>query len=417
MANHSATASSARETPGREAIRIAAEIAAALDYAHRRGVIHRDIKPENILLSEGVVLVADFGIALAVAHTGGPRLTGTGFMVGTPDYMSPEQAAGEPNLDARTDIYSLGTVLHEMLTGAPPYAGASVQEAVSRRFTERVPPVSRSRPEVPATIERVLLEALARNPAERFATAAEFREALRRAAERPSQRRAPWLVAVGVVAIAGAAFVLSRSGGSARSSQEAGTLASALARKLSPLTARAELEEWPAWSPDGRQLVYTVEMEGYRKLFVRDVRDGTERQVTSGKQDDIQPAWSPDGRSIAFVRSNLPRGKLEPTDVLGWYAEGGDIWIVDLSSRRSGRCVERLRPSLVAGRRSHRVRCRLGGAAADLGHRQRRPQSRQISTDSSDAVVHAAPAGRLTGAASSSAPSGRPDRTLRSSTR
>jgi Tol biopolymer transport system component len=380
------------ELPVGEAIRIASEIAAALDHAHRHGVVHRDIKPENILLSEGVVLVADFGIALALAQTGGPRLTGTGFMLGTPDYMSPEQAAGESGLDARTDVYALGTVLHEMLTGRAPYAGAGAAEAVSRRLTEPVPPVSRGRPEVSRTVERVLLKALARDPADRFSTAAEFREALARAAVSPSQRRSPLPIALGVVAIAIVTIVLSRGGREAPAVGEAGTLASALARRLSPLTARAELEEWPAWAPDGRQLVYTAEVEGYKKLFVRDVETGTERQLTTGRQDDIQPAWSPDGRSIAFVRSSLPRGKLEPTDVLGWYAEGGDIWVLDLSSRRERQVVANAFDPAWSPDGT-----RLAFDAAWAGPRRiwvtdsggRNP--RQVSTDSSDAVVHAAP--------------------------
>jgi serine/threonine protein kinase len=134
--------------PVGDAVRIASEIASALDYAHRHGVIHRDIKPENILLHEGRALVADFGIAIA-SGSGEGRLTETGVSLGTPTYMSPEQALGERQLDARTDVYALGALLHEMLTGVPPFTGASAQAIVAKVITERPVPVSKGRGDVP----------------------------------------------------------------------------------------------------------------------------------------------------------------------------------------------------------------------------------------------------------------------------
>src|SRR5216110_3168771 len=126
-----------KQLPIDEAIRIAAAVGGALDYAHRHGVIHRDLKPENILLQEGQPLVADFGIALAVSVAGGERLTQTGLSLGTPQYMSPEQATGERVIDARSDVYSLGAVLYEMLTGEPPHVGATSQAIIARVLTER----------------------------------------------------------------------------------------------------------------------------------------------------------------------------------------------------------------------------------------------------------------------------------------
>ena len=130
-----------RETqlPVAEAVRIAVQIAGALDYAHRHGVIHRDIKPENILLHEGNAMVADFGIALAVEHAGGQRVTQTGLSLGTPRYMSPEQAMGEKAITARSDVYALGVVTYEMLTGEPPFTGSSAQIIVARVLTEEPP--------------------------------------------------------------------------------------------------------------------------------------------------------------------------------------------------------------------------------------------------------------------------------------
>ena len=134
-----------RQLPIPEAVRIAREVASALDYAHRQNVIHRDIKPENILLHDGQAIVADFGIALAVQSAGGARMTQTGPSLGTPQYMSREQAMGERTIDARSDIYALGAVTYEMLTGAPPFTGASVQAIVARVLSSDAEPPSRVR--------------------------------------------------------------------------------------------------------------------------------------------------------------------------------------------------------------------------------------------------------------------------------
>ena len=167
-----------KQLPVEEALRITAEAARALDYAHREGVIHRDVKPENILLTkDGDTLVADFGIARALSTTD-DRLTETGLMVGTPAYMSPEQATGERELDCRTDIYSLGVVLYEMLAGEPPYTGPSAQAVLAKHFTGAVPRVRQARPAVSAAVEQALEKALAPVPADRFQSAAEFARAL-----------------------------------------------------------------------------------------------------------------------------------------------------------------------------------------------------------------------------------------------
>ena len=135
-----------------EAVRLAGEIAAALDYAHRRGVIHRDIKPANVLLQDGGALVADFGIALALKAAGGDRLTETGLSLGTPHYMSPEQASGDRDIDARTDIYALGAVLYEMLSGEPPHTGQTIQAILSRVLTESPRPLTDLRHSVPVPL-------------------------------------------------------------------------------------------------------------------------------------------------------------------------------------------------------------------------------------------------------------------------
>src|SRR5215211_6095377 len=161
-----------------DAIRIAREVASALDYAHRSGVVHRDIKPENILIHEDQALVADFGIALAVSAAGGPRMTQTGLSLGTPAYMAPEQATGERAIDARADIYALGAVLYEMLVGEAPFTGPTVQAIVARVMTESPRPVTGQRRSVPEHVNAAVLRALEKVPADRFHTAAEFSNAL-----------------------------------------------------------------------------------------------------------------------------------------------------------------------------------------------------------------------------------------------
>jgi tRNA A-37 threonylcarbamoyl transferase component Bud32 len=167
-----------QQLPIADAVRLATEVADALQYAHERGVIHRDIKPENILLQGGHALVADFGIALAVQQAGGQRMTQTGLSLGTPQYMSPEQAMGEKATDARTDIYALGAVTYEMLVGEPPFTGPNAQAIVARVLTAPPAPPAATRTSVPAHVEQAVLTALAKLPADRFGSARAFADAL-----------------------------------------------------------------------------------------------------------------------------------------------------------------------------------------------------------------------------------------------
>ncbi|MFN2566415.1 MAG: protein kinase [Gemmatimonadaceae bacterium] len=167
-----------KQLPVDDALRITRGVADALACAHARGIIHRDFKPKNIFLADARALVANLGIAHALSVAAGDALTRSGVMLGTPAYMSPEQAAGEPELDGRSDLYSLACILYELLVGAPPFAGASAQAVIARRWTERAPGVRTVRESVPERVERAILQALARVPADRFRTVAEFREAL-----------------------------------------------------------------------------------------------------------------------------------------------------------------------------------------------------------------------------------------------
>src|SRR5437660_9426038 len=180
-----------QQLPIEEAVRIAREVATALSHAHSHDVVHRDIKPENILLSGGEAVVADFGIARAIVAAGAETLTDTGLAVGTPGYMSPEQATGAEHVDGRSDIYSLGCVLYEMLAGHPPFTGSNAQEILGRHAIDGVPAVRAARNGVPLAVEQTITRSLAKQPADRFATTDEFAEALSRAvAPPPLARRA-----------------------------------------------------------------------------------------------------------------------------------------------------------------------------------------------------------------------------------
>ena len=161
-----------------QALTITKQIGQALDYAHRQGVVHRDIKPENILIQEGHAMLTDFGIALAVKEAGGNRLTETGLSLGTPQYMSPEQATGDRGLDARSDLYSLAAVLYEMLAGEPPLTGPTVQSMIAKLLAEQPIRIRTVRPTVPEAVDVAVAKALSKVPADRYATAGEFVRAL-----------------------------------------------------------------------------------------------------------------------------------------------------------------------------------------------------------------------------------------------
>jgi len=246
-----------KQLPLEDAVRITGEIASALDHAHRHNVLHRDIKPENILLQEGNALVADFGIARAIQTAGGDTLTATGLTVGTPAYMSPEQAAGERQLDGRSDLYSLGCVLYEMLAGQPPFTGPTVESVLHQHLTADPAPVTQLRRTVPESVVQVVGRALAKSPADRYATAAQFGAALdaallvspRIAASRSRRRIVARIVGITAVGL-GVAFLLLRSRWAAGAVvPSASTIA---VMPLVPVAADTALERL------GRELVVTL---------------------------------------------------------------------------------------------------------------------------------------------------------------
>ena len=303
-----------RQLPIPDALRIAREVADALQYAHERGIIHRDIKPENILLQSGHALVADFGIALAVQQAGGQRLTQTGLSLGTPQYMAPEQAMGEKTIDARADVYALGAVTYEMLAGEPPFTGPTAQAIVARVLTTAPAPLKATRSTVPASMEHAVLTAVAKLPADRFASASEFADALQGGGSFTPAVSATQVTGAprarpGLAALATSRAVL----GSALAVATALALWGWLGRATPPpappvrlaLTIpndeRVELSlALPfAISADGRRIVYTALRAGGRSLVSRSL-DELESRPIAGTQGAAVPAISPDGRWLAF---------------------------------------------------------------------------------------------------------------------
>jgi serine/threonine-protein kinase len=289
-----------------ETIKIARQVAAGLECAHHQGIVHRDIKPENILLNGGEAVVTDFGIALALHAAGGERLTYTGLSIGTPEYMSPEQATGDRNVDARTDIYSLGCVVYEMLCGEPPYRGPTAQAVVARLLTERVPDPRSCRDTTPEQTALAVRRALAKVPADRFATAPAFAQALvappLRAGTDPGRltRRRSVTALILVLAAAAAGLWAWSSRSSAVRSPAPG--------RLSLLVSSVGFANQPALSPDGRLLAYVGSHERGTDLFVRLVSGGEPVRVTQDPALEAHPAFSPDGARIAYVRRDSAGG-------------------------------------------------------------------------------------------------------------
>ncbi len=289
-----------------DALRIATEVADALHYAHTQGVVHRDIKPENILLANGRPMVADFGIALAVSAAAGGRMTETGLSLGTPHYMSPEQATAEKEISGRSDIYSLASVLFEMLAGQPPHLGGSAQQIIMKIIAEQPAPVTQYRKSVPPHVAAALGKALEKLPADRFATAAEFGAAL----ANPSFTTATSLYAGGAVprprrallaagwsiAIVASAFA---AWGWLRPAPETAVLRYAMAfpdgQQISSIRGGRI-----ALSPDGSRLVYVGAALGGERLLLRN-RDQLQAAPIPGTEGAANPTFSPDGERVAYV--------------------------------------------------------------------------------------------------------------------
>ena len=368
-----------RRLPVYDALQLVREMADALEYAHRHGVVHRDVKPENVLLQSGHALVADFGIALALERAGGARLTRTGITLGTPSYMAPEQVAGDHPIDARADVYALGAVLHEMLVGEPPFAAGSHQEVVRKMMQEPVIALAARRADVSSSLDAAVRRALARQPDDRFPGAAAFAAALavpvrgdagfgagvsgggQLTDERAraggghagplhgrmvSARAAAY--AVGVVLVLGLAggWALGRSplverlsgappevvvqpidGGAewlhANEEDMSLTVVDRAGRSLGTIAAN---RPWtPRFSPDGRRVAYGAFGSGRSTsdVWVTDLGSGTTRRLTDDGNDSNDPQWSAEGATVAYSVS-APGGK----DLLMRPVGGGDSRIL-----------------------------------------------------------------------------------------
>ncbi|MGH7469239.1 MAG: protein kinase domain-containing protein [Longimicrobiales bacterium] len=345
-----------RQLPIDDAIRIASAVASALDYAHSRGVIHRDLKPENILLRDHEALVTDFGIALALNSAGGDRITQLGISLGTPEYVSPEQATGDRRIDARSDIYALGAVLYEMLVGEPPHTGNSVQAIIAKVLTERPLPVRTYRETVPEHVEVAVARALARLPADRFATAGEFAGALagrHASAERaptaalPSKLNlskarqwAPWAVAAAIGAVALVQGLRTEP-------------TSQLTRfEIVPPESMPLRDLPPLVSPDGSHIVYASRTDS--ALYVRGLDTPETRRIASS-EGVLPECISADGAWVVF---RVLAGALKKVSIEG----GAPVMIADSGGR--ARCSDQ--HELVFQRQSDLWRVSMNGGLPAL---------------------------------------------------
>ena len=361
--------------PVDDALQLVREMADALEYAHRHGVVHRDVKPENVLLQSGHALVADFGIALALEHAGGARLTRTGITLGTPSYMAPEQAAGDRRVDARTDVYALGAVLHEMLAGESPFAAASHQEMLQKVMHEPVIALAARRADVSSSLDAAIRRALAKQPDDRFPSAGAFAAALAvplRAGDEsasglsgstlPVEERAragsgdagasrgrmvsarAAVYALGVMLAVGlvGGWALARSpfverlpsaspevglppidgGAELQPANEGDMSLTVVDRTGRPLRTIAASRPWtPRFSPEGRRVAYGAFGSGRSTsdVWVTDLNAGTTRRLTDDRNDSNDPQWSAEGATVVYS-VEAPGGK----DLLMQPVGGGD---------------------------------------------------------------------------------------------
>jgi eukaryotic-like serine/threonine-protein kinase len=346
-----------------EAVRIAIDVASALHYAHTQGVIHRDIKPENILLANGRPMVADFGIALAVSAAAGGRMTETGLSLGTPHYMSPEQATAEKVIGARSDMYSLASVLYEMLAGEPPHLGGSAQQIIMKIITERPQPVTDLRKSVPANVAAAIGKALEKLPADRFESSGEFARALenpafraRDAAEADAGRRheglrwkraaaALALLAVGLTALTG--WALWRTD---QDHRDVGLPPNAPIQMVGPFRTYAVAR-------DGSFVVYLARVGESTQLWYRSLRGADARPIPGTENAGGTPRLSPDGTRLVFqVGGEMKLASLAggaTTTIARTQDPHGGEWLPDgrlFFADNDGRLLRWIDPGAASGR-------------------------------------------------------------------
>jgi serine/threonine-protein kinase len=302
------------ELPVTEATKILREVADALSYAHSQGVVHRDIKPENILISGNHALVTDFGVSKALSSatsetpTGGPTLTSLGIALGTPAYMAPEQAAADPMIDARADIYALGIVGYELLTGRTPFAGLNPQQTLSAHVTTAPVPVSQQRPQLPPGLATIIMRAIEKRPADRWQSAEDMHDAMEpyvtsSGASQPVQAvaRKPFewtpqriAVAAGIVGLVATGLIAS----TIAFRRDRPTLTITNTKQV---TNASGLEVQPAISPDGRMVAYASGSAIKPQLFLRQLSGGRAILLSDSTKPAQWPKWKPDGSEILYV--------------------------------------------------------------------------------------------------------------------
>ena len=304
------------ELPVADATKVLREVADALEYAHEQGVVHRDIKPENILFSGNHALVTDFGVSKALSNAtsetpvpGAPTLTSLGIALGTPTYMSPEQAAADPNVDHRADIYSLGVVGYELLAGRPPFSGMTQQQILSAQVSAVPDPVTRYRPNIPPALGAAIMRCLEKHPSDRWQTAGELRAQLE-AVFTPSGATQPvpaassrsvfkWTPRRVMLAAAGAGVLV------------AGVFLSTIAFRKNEvgftigatrqLTNLSEPVFFPAVSPDGKMVTYIQTRPGKGQIFLRQISGGRAVALTDSSLNALWPRWKPDGSAVLYT--------------------------------------------------------------------------------------------------------------------
>jgi len=399
--------------------------------AHERGIVHRDLKPGNIMVStEDRVKVLDFGIAKLDPASGLDQtdlqteaLTVEGRIVGTVPYMSPEQVKGA-DLDARSDIFSLGSIFFQMVAGSLPFEGTTAPEVLASVLKDDPPLVTALRPDTPRQLGRIIQHCLAKDPRKRFQSARDLANALSdleqelsierqlpatERAERVGTKRnlALWLGAAAVLVVLAAVVFRfigpsseTRNVSIAAGEQPSEEELSGLAAPLTQLTSAPGLEEWPAWSPSGDLIAFSAEVGGFKNLFIQDLSTGEERRLTATASDEIQAGWSPDGRSLLFVRARGLEDKLKPSDIMGWYSLGGDIWRLDLESGDEEKLIDdAFNPAVAPDGSAILFDADWAGPRRIWRADARGRNPKQVTNDSSEAAVHAqaswSPDGRM----------------------